>query len=140
MANPKNVLRRRKLRRAPHPVRRPGKAAKAAPSGGADRPLGDEAIIAALVELPGWTRKDNHLEKSFKFPDFRHAFAFMVRAAFESEALNHHPDWTNCYSELSIRLTTHDAGDRITAKDVELARRIERVWQQRRNQRSSGSR
>lgn len=51
----------------------------------------------------------------------------MVRVAFEAEALNHHPYWTNCYSDLSIRLTTHAAGDRITAKDVELARRIERA-------------
>jgi 4a-hydroxytetrahydrobiopterin dehydratase len=51
----------------------------------------------------------------------------MVRAGFEAEELNHHPDWTNVYHRVAVRLNTHDAGGRVTAKDVELARRFQRI-------------
>lgn len=90
-----------------------------------DQALSDPEIVTALAGLPGWARRQDELVKSFEFPDFRRAFAFMVRVAFEAEALNHHPDWTNCYNEVVVRLSTHHAGGKITAKDVELARRIE---------------
>ena len=51
----------------------------------------------------------------------------MVRVSFEAEALDHHPDWTNVYNRVAIRLNTHDAGDRVTSKDVELANRIQQI-------------
>jgi len=41
--------------------------------------------------------------------------------------MNHHPTWTNVYNRVSIRLNTHDAGDRVTAKDFELAKRIQDI-------------
>jgi 4a-hydroxytetrahydrobiopterin dehydratase len=90
-------------------------------------PLTPPEIAAALVDLPGWTPEHNALAKTFKFAGFRDALAFMVRVGFEAEEMNHHPDWTNVYNRVNLRLTTHDAGGRVTAKDVELARRIERV-------------
>ena len=92
-----------------------------------DAPLSDTEITDALRQLPGWGRKGNHLEKRFSFPTFPAAIATMVRISFEAERLDHHPDWTNCYTDLAIRLSTHHAGGKITAKDVELARRIEAV-------------
>ena len=58
---------------------------------------------------------------------FREAMSFMVRAAFEAEALNHHPEWTNVYDRVVVRLNTHDAGGKVTAKDVELAKRIQEI-------------
>jgi 4a-hydroxytetrahydrobiopterin dehydratase len=82
-------------------------------------------IDSALAALPGWKFSRDALAKEFKFADFRTAFAFMTRAAFEAEAMNHHPDWTNVYNRVAIRLNTHDAGGKVTAKDVELAKRIE---------------
>ena len=51
----------------------------------------------------------------------------MVRAGFEAEAMNHHPEWTNVYNRVAIRLNTHDAGGKVTAKDVELAKRIQNI-------------
>ncbi|HEY3755875.1 MAG TPA: 4a-hydroxytetrahydrobiopterin dehydratase [Opitutaceae bacterium] len=87
--------------------------------------LSDEAILTALQKLPGWTRAGDRLEKAFEFANFREAFAFMVRVAFEAEAMDHHPDWTNCYSDVTIRLSTHHAGNKITDKDVALAAKIE---------------
>ncbi len=48
----------------------------------------------------------------------------MVRAGFEAEALDHHPDWTNVYNRVEVSLTTHDKGG-LTDRDFELARRME---------------
>jgi 4a-hydroxytetrahydrobiopterin dehydratase len=112
------------------------------PSAGADRfdvepglghirpmsaPLSPEEIQRALAGLPGWTFERDALAKTFQFASFRAALAFMVRAGFEAEELNHHPEWTNVYQRVSVRLNTHDAGDKVTAKDVTLAQRFERV-------------
>lgn len=80
--------------------------------------------IAPIVEqLEGWIFANNVLETSFEFPSFKDAFAAMTRIAFEAERLQHHPDWSNSYNTLTIRLTTHDA-DGVTEKDVEFAKLI----------------
>lgn len=85
-------------------------------------------ITAALATLPGWELWDGTLlAKDFTFGSFREALSFMVRAGFEAEAMDHHPDWTNVYNRVAVRLNTHDAGGRVTAKDVELARRLQQI-------------
>lgn len=84
-------------------------------------------IKTALATLPGWAFKRDALAKEFKFRNFREAMSFMVRVGFEAEAMNHHPEWTNVYNRVAIRINTHDAGGKVTAKDVELAQRIEKV-------------
>lgn len=89
--------------------------------------LAPEEIAAALKDLPGWKLEDGALAKAFAFGSFREAFAFMTRVAFEAEALDHHPDWSNGYDTVRIRLTTHSLGNKVTAKDAELARRIQRI-------------
>jgi len=53
--------------------------------------------------------------------------SFMVRVSFEAEAMNHHPEWSNVYNCVAIRLNTHDAGGKVTAKDVELAQRLQKI-------------
>ncbi len=88
-------------------------------------PLKRESVDKALEGLPLWKFKRDALEKTFTFGSFREAISFMVRASYEAEELNHHPDWTNGYNRLVIRLSTHDAGGKVTAKDVELAKRIQ---------------
>ncbi len=90
-------------------------------------PLSSEEITRAKDALPGWAADSAALSKTFEFGSFREAISFMVRISFEAEELSHHPEWTNVYNRVEIRLSTHDAGNKVTAKDVELARRIERV-------------
>ena len=89
--------------------------------------LKPEEIEQALGTLAGWSREGDVLAKAFEFGSFREAFSFMTRVAFEAEAMNHHPDWANVYNRVSVRLSTHDAGGRITARDVELARKIQQI-------------
>ena len=84
-------------------------------------------IARTLTELPGWKFQRNALVKEFKFGNFRDALTFMVRAGFEAEAMDHHPEWTNVYNRVAIRLNTHDAGGKVTEKDVALARKIQAI-------------
>lgn len=72
----------------------------------------------------GWIEKDNTLYREIKFKDFSAAFAFMTKVAAEAENMNHHPLWTNVYNKLEIWLSTHDAGDIVTEKDIQLAEKI----------------
>ena len=90
-------------------------------------PLPAKKIDSELAALPGWKFKRQALEKTFKFGTFREAFSFMQRVAFEAEAMNHHPSRTNVYNTVAVRLNTHDAGDRVTAKDVSLAVKIQKI-------------
>lgn len=93
----------------------------------ADEILTDEAITAALANLPGWQREGDELVKSYQFGDFRAAMGFMVRAGFEAEARDHHPAWSNVYNRVDVRLNTHSAGGKITTKDTDLAAAFEAV-------------
>ena len=72
----------------------------------------------------GWIENDNTLYRKFEFKNFSEAFAFMVRVAIEAERMDHHPLWTNVYNKVEIWLSTHDAGDMVTDKDVKLAGKI----------------
>lgn len=92
------------------------------------KPLSNAEIEEKLATLPGWELQDNALTTTFEFQDFREAFTLMTRIAFECEAQNHHPNWTNVYNQLEIRLNTHDAGG-ITEKDFKLAATIESLIQ-----------
>lgn len=81
-------------------------------------------IDAALADRPAWKVEDGKLHRTFVFADFVTAFAFMTRAAFAAERLNHHPDWSNVWSKVSVSLWTHDAGG-ITSLDFDLARAMD---------------
>ena len=91
------------------------------------QPLTQSQITEALRALPGWTFERDALAKEFKFGTFREAMSFMVRVSFEAEAMDHHPEWTNVYNRVAVRLNTHDAGGKVTAKDVDLARKIQGI-------------
>lgn len=78
-----------------------------------------------------WHEENNSLEKTFQFKNFADAFAFMTRVAFEAEAMNHHPAWTNIYNRVIIKLSTHDAGNTVTDKDHMLANRIDELYTQK---------
>jgi len=70
---------------------------------------------------------ESALVKEFKFKDFVNAWAFMNSVALLAEKMDHHPDWTNVYNQVTIRLSTHSEGNKITDKDRKLAAQIDKL-------------
>ncbi len=85
-----------------------------------------ETASELLKTLSNWQFKNNGIEKKFEFKNFSQALAFMLQVGIESEKMNHHPEWSNVYNKVNIRLTTHDANG-VTDKDFELAKKIENI-------------
>lgn len=88
-------------------------------------PVSDAELATALAALPGWSAQDGKLHKLFRFAGFSDAIAFMVRAAFDAERLDHHPSWSNVYDRVEVTLWTHDVGG-LTDRDLALATAMER--------------
>lgn len=75
-----------------------------------------------------WVETAEHLEKTYIFSHFVDAISFMLRVGFECEKMNHHPEWTNIYTKVSVTLTTHDDGNKVTAKDRALAKMMDEIF------------
>lgn len=71
----------------------------------------------------------SQLTKRFSFPTFIEAWAFMNKVALLAEKHDHHPDWTNVYNKVTIRLSTHSAGGTVTEKDRNMAAAIDQLVQ-----------
>ena len=80
-------------------------------------------MAKALEQLPHWRQVGSALEREFEFADFVQAFSFMTRVALISESQNHHPEWTNVYNRVKIRIWTHSAGG-VTQKDIAWAKAV----------------
>ena len=90
-------------------------------------PLNEVEITESLEQLSGWKWQDDRLKKTFFFTNFREAMSFILRVSYEAEERNHHPEIINCYNRVEIGLNTHDAGGKVTQKDIDLAREIEKL-------------
>ena len=93
-------------------------------------PLGKAERDEALEALPAWSYDGDGgdgggdggaITRTFTFPDFSRAFAFMTRAAMVAERMDHHPEWTNVYGTVIVRLTTHEC-DGVSERDVAMAK------------------
>lgn len=76
------------------------------------------------VKLKEWSYDGTFISRELKFKTFVEAFAFMTAVALEAEKMNHHPDWSNVYNTVNIKLNTHDAKG-ITQNDIDLAGKID---------------
>jgi 4a-hydroxytetrahydrobiopterin dehydratase len=88
--------------------------------------LDHDTVRFALTELDGWELEGDTIRRELRFEGFREAIAFINRVADLADAADHHPELTNVYATVTVALTTHDAGG-VTAKDLDLAREIDRV-------------
>lgn len=88
--------------------------------------LDDPKTALAPLLTTGWSHDEakGTISKTFKFKDFKQAFAWMTAMADAAEELNHHPEWFNVYNRVEVTLTTHDAGG-LTDLDITLARRMD---------------
>lgn len=91
-------------------------------------PLNQKQIESELGQLNGWTFSNDKIHRDLEFGNFKEALAFMVQVGFEAEALGHHPDWSNVYNSVSISLNTHDADNKVTSKDIKLAKAIDKIY------------
>ncbi|GAB4376389.1 MAG: 4a-hydroxytetrahydrobiopterin dehydratase [Salibacteraceae bacterium] len=81
-----------------------------------------------------WTKEqlsdgESRLKKEFEFNDFNEAWGFMSRVALLAEVRGHHPDWSNVYNKVTIKLSTHDQGNTVTEKDRKLAEAIDQLFE-----------
>lgn len=88
--------------------------------------MSSQQIEANLKDLPDWNIKAEKLHRELKFKDFVQAFGFMTQVAILAQEMDHHPEWFNVYSKVTIDLTTHEAGG-ISTRDFELAQKIDKV-------------
>jgi 4a-hydroxytetrahydrobiopterin dehydratase len=89
--------------------------------------LSEDEIQEELKALSGWEIVEEKLQREFKFENFIEAFAFMTKLAFVAERLNHHPEWSNVYNKVNMRLTTHDVSG-ISHLDFDLAQAANRYY------------
>lgn len=87
----------------------------------------DEDVAAGLAELPGWTREQNAISKTYEFPTFAGAILFVSALAYEAERRDHHPDLDIRWKKVKVSLTTHSQG-RVTEKDLAFAHFVEETF------------
>lgn len=89
--------------------------------------LSDPDVQARIASLPGWEFRDDALHRELTFASFADAFSFMTAIAFVAERMNHHPEWSNVYDRVTIRLSTHDVGG-VSENDFAMATEISNAF------------
>ena len=79
-------------------------------------------------QLKSWSFDGVFISRNFMFKNFVNAFSFMTAVALMAERMDHHPDWSNIYNNVTIKLNTHDANG-ITQHDLDLALAIDRLFE-----------
>ena len=97
------------------------------PCRGGVPPLKGEALARLQAQVQDWkVVSEHHLEKSFRFPDFRTALDFTVRVGELAEAQGHHPDIYLAWGKVDIKIWTHKI-DGLTESDFILAAKIDQL-------------
>ncbi len=91
-------------------------------------PVPQTELIEALQTLPGWQVQDGKLHKEYHFATFSMAMGWMMSASIEADKMDHHPEWRNVYNRVTVDLVTHSLGNQISNLDVELAKKLEALW------------
>ncbi len=79
----------------------------------------DPAAVSAWREAhPAWEGVGEALARTFEFPDFATALAFVVRMGCWAEKHDHHPDVELGWGRARLLWTTHDAGG-VTQLDLD---------------------
>jgi len=85
------------------------------------------AVFQQLPERSEWSVVDeHHLTRTYKFPDFKTALAFVNRVGALAEEQGHHPDLLLAWGKVEVTLWTH-AVNGLTESDFILAAKIDRM-------------
>ncbi len=75
----------------------------------------------------GWkVVEEHHLEKTFKFKDFREALAFTNRVGELAESVGHHPDIYLAWGQVKLTIWTHKING-LTESDFIFAAKVEQL-------------
>ncbi|MFA5553248.1 MAG: 4a-hydroxytetrahydrobiopterin dehydratase [Phycisphaerae bacterium] len=82
---------------------------KCLPCTGAVEPLKADALKQLLGQLEsGWELiQEHHIEKQYKFKDFKEALDFVNKIGVLAEEQGHHPDVFLAWGKVKLQLWTH---------------------------------
>lgn len=86
--------------------------------------LTDAQVNDFLHGAPSWRRQDKEIVRTFHFDAFLKGIEFVSKVAKIAEKHDHHPDIDIRYRDVTLKLTTHDAGG-LTGFDTQLAKEID---------------
>jgi 4a-hydroxytetrahydrobiopterin dehydratase len=86
--------------------------------------LPDDAVESRLRTLAGWQRDGVAIRKVYRFSAYKDVLGFVAKVGALAEAQDHHPDMLVQYGQVTVTLTSHDAGG-LTARDFRLAESID---------------
>lgn len=87
--------------------------------------LTDTEIETGLSKLNGWERSGDSITKTVKFGTYGEGLAFATAAGVVAEGKDHHPDIMIGWRKVTLTFTTHDAGHKISQKDIDTAAAID---------------
>ncbi|WP_031153793.1 4a-hydroxytetrahydrobiopterin dehydratase [Streptomyces xanthophaeus] len=93
---------------------------------GVPRPLTHEEIAEGLAKLPGWEQDGDVITRTYPIR-YHAAVAAIVTIADRSRRVQHHADLDLRIDHLRASITTHEAGNRLTRADFDLAHRIDAI-------------
>ena len=98
------------------------------PCKGGVPPLKGDEIAQQLGELSeGWkVVAEHHLEKTYKFKDFRGALNFTNQVGELAERIQHHPDIYLAWGEVKLTIWTHKI-DGLTESDFVFAAKVDQI-------------
>jgi 4a-hydroxytetrahydrobiopterin dehydratase len=83
------------------------------------------------MDIPtAWESRGDTIERTYRTGDFDRGVALVVGIGRLADAAGHHPDILLTYPAVKVTLTTHDAGNRVTDRDLRLAEQIDRLWEE----------
>ena len=84
----------------------------------------EQTTQTLITKYPAWSVSGETLVGNWTVANFAELRAIISRLCDLADELNHHPQVTFGYNQLTVETTTHDAGNTITEKDIELAQRV----------------
>jgi 4a-hydroxytetrahydrobiopterin dehydratase len=98
------------------------------PCRGGVPPLEGEALETFARQLPDWrVVEQHHLEKSYRFPDFKTALEFVNRIGMVAEEEGHHPDLCFGWGNVQVTIFTHKIKG-LTESDFILAAKVDELF------------
>ena len=86
------------------------------------------ALEALGAQVPGWKIvNEHHLEKTYTFPDFAQALAYVNKVGAMAEEQGHHPDLLLAWGKVVVTTWTHKI-DGLTESDFVLAAKCDRLF------------